>query len=203
MKVVLLGLCMLFVVVLFLQWKDWPDPLPEAGEEPSPSSLEDMPSADSLSTSGLDAISLRPEDNYVTVLERPLFLPERRPLPEELVLETANDQSAEAADVARLDVNATLIISPSEASVWLQDPDHKELVRLRLGDEYEGWTVAEINPDQILMERQGVTETLTVFDFSAQKVSPDRPRLPFSRGSDRSSQPGRLPRPAATSSGGR
>ncbi|MBK5937918.1 hypothetical protein CCR96_01200 [Halochromatium roseum] len=130
---------------------------------------------------------LKPEEDYVSVMERPLFLPDRRPLPDEPADSSAADTSAEATDLAHLDVSATLILAPDQASVWLRDPKRQDLLRLRLGDDYEGWTVAEITPNNIRMERQGATETLELFNYSAPVSPPMRLPTRFNQQPDRPS----------------
>lgn len=201
MKRLLLGISVVLVAILVAQWKDWPDPLPQLGEQELAAAAEGVPAVAAPAIAGLDATSLRPESDYVTVLERPLFLPDRRPSPEEPAADTENDQFAEASEVSKLDVKATLIRTPDDASVWLQDPTNNELVRLRLRDEYQGWTVAKINPDRILLERDGVTEALTVFDFSRPSEPAGRPRAPLGQRPGVVPKPSRPPLPTAPSRG--
>jgi hypothetical protein len=124
----------------------------------------------------------RPEEDYAMVMERPLFLPERRPPEDEPVEEPEEeDASAEIADIRRLDVTATLILSATDASVWVRDPEGPELLRLRLGDDYEGWTVAGIEHDRVIFERQGKTEALDLMNFSRPDVAKGRPARASSR----------------------
>jgi hypothetical protein len=188
MKRLLLGFVLVLAAILLFQWRDWrlelpgalaPDAVPEVEMASAPASPEAAPMP-------------RPEEDYIAVLERPLFLPERRPPEDEPVEEPADeDLAAEVADLARLDVTATLILSPTEASVWVRDPDQPELVRLRLGDDYEGWTVAKIEGDRILMERQGMQETLDLLDFSRGGSGPRQLPRPArrERGEDRRGVP--------------
>ncbi len=171
MKLVLLGIVAGLALILLLQWQDWQETLPEPPVSAMPSELLEGPSGAPPSA---ELSLLKPENDYLAVMERPLFLPDRRPVPEELNLDTP-DLDEEIADLASLDVTATLILSPTDASVWLRDTQHQELVRLRLGDRYQGWQVAQINSDHILLERQGVTETLQLIDFSRSAVPPRRP----------------------------
>ena len=66
----------------------------------------------------------------------------------------AEAQQEQPSDLARLDLNAVLI-TPTASSAWVWDPSKKELVRLRPGDDLEGWSVQEILSDRVLLERQG------------------------------------------------
>lgn len=179
MKLVLLGIAAVLALILLLQWQDWQESLPEPRAADLPAELIEGPSGPPPSA---QLSLLRPEDEYLAVTTRPLFLPDRRPVPEEPNAETP-DLEEEIADLASLDVTATLILSPSEASVWLRDTQQRELVRLRLGDRYQGWQVAQINGDHILLERQGVTEKLQLLDFSRPNVQPRRPARALPPGS--------------------
>jgi len=171
MKLILLGISMLLGLILLLQWQDWRQQLPTSPEAAVPAELLEGPSDPPPSA---ELGILQPEDDYVAVMERPLFLPDRRPAPEASDAEQTPNLDEEIAELERLDVTATLILSPTEASVWLRDLGQKDLVRLRPGDQYQGWTVAQINRDHILMERQGVTEKLELLDFSKPALPPPR-----------------------------
>jgi hypothetical protein len=104
------------------------------------------------------------KEEYAVVTERPLFLPDRRP-PSEEPEEAAPEPEPEKATVlARLDLNA-ILISPAGSSAWIRDPANKNLVRLRPGDDLEGWSVQEILSDRVLLERQGQTDTLILRDY--------------------------------------
>ncbi|MEA3638344.1 MAG: hypothetical protein VBE63_00185 [Lamprobacter sp.] len=175
MKLVLLGIAGLLALSLGLQWWDWREPLPPSPEASVQLDQISAPTTPQLSS---ELSLLRSEEDYIAVVERPLFLPDRRPLPAEAVDVEVPDLQAEIADLAMLDVSATLILSPTEASVWLRDPQQPGLIRLRLGEEYQGWLVAQINADHILLERQGATETLQLLDFSAPPVPVRGPRRP-------------------------
>jgi len=188
MKRVLVVIAVVLVAILLLQWRGWPTELPDGVPATPTAEVADMPAG----PASADAAPMpRPPEDYVVVMERPLFLPERRPPEDEPEEEPVEDLSAEIADLAKLDVTATLILSPTDASVWVRDPDRPELLRLRLGDDYEGWTVAGIEHDRVRMERQGETETLDLLNFSSPGPARDRPGRQINR------QPGtrKLPRP--------
>jgi hypothetical protein len=192
MKLLLLGIAGLLALTLGLQWWDWREPLPPS---PEASVQPDQLSAPTTPQLSAELSALRSEEDYIAVVERPLFLPDRRPLPEDAGDEEGPDLQAEIADLAKLDVSAILVLSPAEASVWLRNPQQPGLIRLRLGEEYQGWVVAQINADHIHLERQGVTETLQLLDFSAPPISPRGPRrvLPpaSARGNPRPAPPRR------------
>lgn len=163
MKKILLLISVALAAVLAMQWRDWPRPSPAGDALPVQGSAELT-----ISPAASPAVaSLGPREDYAVISERPLFVPSRRPPEEEPEAQT-EDIAAEIADLERLDVSAILILSPENASVWLKDPAvaDRSLVRLRVGDVYEGWTVADIKTDQVVMETQGATHTLELLDFS-------------------------------------
>lgn len=179
MNRVLFGFAVVLAVILLLQWR-------ERELEPhrtvAPESVADVAAMPSPPASAETAPMPKPEEDYVMVTERPLFLPDRRPPEDEPVEEVdEQDASAEVADIRRLDVTATLILSATDASVWVRDPEGPELLRLRLGDDYEGWTVAGIEHDRVIMERQGETEALDLMNFSRPDVATGRPTRASSR----------------------
>jgi len=148
--------------VLLWEWWGWPPPLPDSHAlEPAklPADLSSRPTEE---TTDLSA-PLREKEEYAAVTERPLFLPDRRPPSEE----PEEDESTEPdvpSDLAKLDLNAVLI-TPSESSAWIRDPEKKELIRLQPGDKLSGWAVHEILSDRILLERQGSKDTLVLRDY--------------------------------------
>ncbi len=155
--------------ILALQWHDWP-----------PGSLPALPSPDS------DQVSAGPtplapdllarveawEDKgaYAEVIERPLFLPDRRP-PEE---DAGQDQAlteVESASLDGLDLTA-VIMTPDETVAWVLDQAKQGLVKLRTGEDVAGWKVQEIRKDRLLLERQGETNTLLLRIYSAPSIPP-------------------------------
>jgi general secretion pathway protein N len=54
----------------------------------------------------------------------------------------------------------------------VKDPSAASLKRLRLGDEHAGWSVKDILPDRLVLERQGETNELLLRDFSKAQPAP-------------------------------
>lgn len=179
MKGLLLALALLLGGVLVLEWHSWSpgDAVPTA------------PAAAGQATAGRDATSTDlggvaleppPMEDYASVVERPLFLPERRPPPPE----EAEEPVAENEPMTELDgVDLTaVVITPAVVSAWVRAPGENEVKRLRLGDEFDGWTVKTIAPDELVLERQGETNRLTLRDYENAPPPipptrmPDRPR---------------------------
>lgn len=162
MKHVLPGtLAFALLGLLAWQWQDWPPVRPEVGADPAlEGHVPDAP-PDLLAT-------LKPpadRDSYASIVERPLFRPDRKPEPppdEEPAVAPAPGPEL-ALDT--LDLNAVMI-TPTGVSAWVKNPAQPKLQRLRLGDELAGWSVREIRDDRILLERQGEEYALVLRDYS-------------------------------------
>lgn len=148
---------------LTLQWLDWPPPMPVVESANAPGGNPSVVSStqpDLLAR--LDTLDTR--DNYVSIVERPLFRPDRKPEP--MSDEPAGTLGPEAsAELSAFDLNAVLITSEI-VSAWVQDPTQLKLRRLRIGDDLRGWSVTDIQEDRVLLERQGQQDALILRDYS-------------------------------------
>nr|WP_209262273.1 hypothetical protein [Thiorhodococcus minor] len=181
------------VAVLTLQWLGWS---PEAiAPEPQPTpttaaSLEGAASVEPELLAKLDAGE--PKDSYASVVEHPLFRPDRLPEPPEDEEPEVDTTAESSQELDAVDLSAVLI-SPTVVSAWVRDPSQPKLQRLRIGDELMGWSVQSILEDRVLLERQGERDELILRDYS--KTPPAAPpaaaRTPARR------RPPRPPRAAA------
>ena len=175
MKALLLALAALLGGVLALEWHGWSaeQALPAAPAAPGRTGpAGDTPSRELAA----DALEPPPKEDYASVVERPLFLPERRPPPPE----EAEEPTAEEAPLTELtgvDLTA-VVITPAVVSAWVRSPGDDELKRLRLGDDFEGWTVKAIAPDELVLERQGETNRLSLRDYANAPPAIPPTRLP-------------------------
>jgi general secretion pathway protein N len=174
MRLILIAMIALLALAAVLQWRDWPPTLPAV---PAAGSL-DLPELPEQPSFTLD--DERARDDYLSVVERPLFLPDRRPPQSPAPVDNMADGAEVPADeeLTGVDVNAILINTEARRSVWLVDPSQgNELIRKRLGDDFKGWVIKDIEADRVRFERQGRIETLDLLDFSAssQRRLPVRP----------------------------
>ncbi|MCG6941195.1 MAG: hypothetical protein LJE69_08085 [Thiohalocapsa sp.] len=162
MKSMLLSLALLLGLVLVVQWRGWSGDasLPAPPDAPAKAAAREDTAAAELRGVPLEP---PPKEDYASVVERPLFLPDRRPPPPE----ETGEQEGEEEPVTELDgVDLTaVVITPDVVSAWVRSPDDNELKRLRLGDEFAGWTVKGIAPDELVLERQGETNRLLLRDY--------------------------------------
>jgi len=177
MKSALSLLALALLGLLFLQWRDWPPELPEAPQESAAGDAQQpqggAPSADDL------LAPPPPKEDYASVAERPLFLPDRRPPPDDP--EPDDETLPETlTELDGMDLTA-VVITPSTVSAWVRRPNQRETERLRLGDEFEGWTVKTIEPDRLVLERQGETDQLVLRDYANAPAFVPPPPTPLAR----------------------
>jgi general secretion pathway protein N len=153
--------------ILTFQWIGWPPPAPSRESTNVPGTTEPVaPPTQPDLLARLDTGDTK--DHYVSIIERPLFRPDRKPEP------PSDEQSGpevpqESTELSAFDLNAVLI-TPDVVSAWIQDPAQPKLRRLRIGDDLQGWSVTGILEDRVLLERQGQQDALILRDYS--KASP-------------------------------
>jgi type II secretory pathway component PulC len=99
---------------------------------------------------------------FSAIVERPLFLPSRRPPSEESV----------AASTPTPDVSLFgIVISTGEPFALVKPDTGGDPIRVQQGEEISGWTVDRIEADRILI-RQGRTESELLLDFTAPASPP-------------------------------
>jgi hypothetical protein len=110
--------------------------------------------------------TLRLEDLSAT-RERPLFAPTRRPPPPpqvEAAPEAAPVEVKAAAVVAEpppFDLVGS-VIGPDAAFALLRNKTTSQVIRLRSGDDAQGWRVGEIAARSVALERDGRRESLAL-----------------------------------------
>jgi general secretion pathway protein N len=182
----LFAACALILVgVLYVQWRSWPPAPPQAaaaqqGNAPAAIPGDQVPAPEDL------LLPPPPKEDYASIVERPLFLPDRRPPPDEPEEQEPTEPEA-PSDLDGTDLTA-VIITPAAVSAWVRPPKSKETERLRLGDDFQGWTVKTIEADRLVFERQGETNEVILRDY-AHSPPTVPPRTPITR-----RQPGNRPR---------
>lgn len=160
---VLLVMLLALVGVLGWEWYDWRPPEPPPVEAP-------REAAPVLPPKGV--VGELPElERYAVVAERPVFNEDRRPSKGEPST-TEEPPPEEPSPPPQYDLTAVLI-TPGSKTAWLKRPGEPLSERVLEGDQIEGWTLAQIREDRILLERQGEKNTLVLRDFSNKgAVSP-------------------------------
>lgn len=178
MKPMLFVLSLLLAGVLTLQWRGW---APDGGLPAPPPAPANAAGGTEVGPTDVDPMALEPppKEAYASVTERPLFLPERRPPPDE----PEDGPVVEDEPLPELDgVDLTaVVITPAVVSAWVRSADAKGVKRLRLGEDFQGWTVKTIEPARLVLERQGETNELPLRDYANAPPPIPPTRLPPSR----------------------
>lgn len=193
---VLIGLS----VLLVMQWRDWPPD--RMGSRP------DTPRevAPPIGEKGDNPLAQLPppleKQDYVSVTERPLFLPGRRPPEETPEAEDPEGVPGEGEPLTALDamdLNA-VIITPDGAVAWVSTPNSPKPQKVRIGDEFEGWKVKAITPDNVEVQGVASTDSLILRNYSqGGQPPPNRPpaRAAAKPGGAAAKPNGRPPRQAS------
>lgn len=166
-------LVVILLAILALQWLTWsPDDIaPQPPSSPASASPgEGVAAVEPELLAKLDAGE--PKDSYASVVEHPLFRPDRLPEPPEDEVPEVDTDAETSQELDAVDLSAVLI-SPTVVSAWVKDPSQPKLQRLRIGDELMGWSVQSILEDRVLLERQGERDELILRDYS--KTPPAAP----------------------------
>ena len=109
-------------------------------------------------------------EEFEAVLERPLFSPERRP---------PVRTTAPAPIVARgfnYALKGVLINDSSRIALLRRDSDG-QIIRLRKGEELDGWVLEEVKPDSIVVDQAGKKHYLELtFDIQPTAERPSARR---------------------------
>jgi general secretion pathway protein N len=113
--------------------------------------------------------TLPPLASFAEVTERPLFSSSRRPIAVDA------PQSAERSFSATL---AGIVISASSRIIIVSHGDPPVLTRLKEGDDLDGWSVTSIDPNRVLLRRDGVEQQLKLQDVPGRTAvaAPNRPQ---------------------------
>ena len=162
------------LVILTLQWITWSPGLPLiSAANPSVGAAQSDEGASPDPLSQLKAPEER--ESFASVIERPLFRPDRKPEPPIADEKGPQGDPEAAAALETMDLTAVLI-SPTATTAWVKDPKQPKLRRLRIGDDFDGWAVREIRDDRVVLERQGDKDELLLRDFSKTPPPAATPR---------------------------
>lgn len=169
---ILLGLC----VLLVLQWRDWPPDRMSSRPDVPGEAIQPIGEKEDNPLAQLPP--LVEKQDYVSVTDRPLFLPGRRPPEETPESEDPKGAPGEGESLTALDamdLNA-VIITPDGAVAWVSTPNSPKPQKVRIGDEFEGWKVKAITPDNVEVQGLASTDSLVLRNYSqGGQPSPNRP----------------------------
>ena len=107
---------------------------------------------------------LPPIDTLSETVERPLFLPDRRP--------PTIDEAAEESENAEsgLFTLVGIIVSPTQRIALVKVSGSQDVLQLSEGQQANGWTVLQIRPEEVIFESNDKTETIELIDIKAPKA---------------------------------
>ncbi len=118
-------------------------------------------------------------------IDRPLFLPARRPVEVEEPLPSAETPKVDAP----LEVVVSgVIMAEKRQFALVRRQAGGETLRLAAGDTIDGWTVTSVLPDRVLFLRDETTKEIELKDLTPSKPKP-KPRRGRSRRRTTPSQP--------------
>jgi hypothetical protein len=144
------GLCFVFVLVVILDTnRDYE--LTAAGES------ENQAIEGNQQTAGEAAlVSAKPLGDYDQIIERPLFMQDRRPYVAEGLAQTPqkNRRQKPTARIAQDEyILSAVIITSKKRIALLQSQREKKLQKLHQGDELDGWTLTDIQPAWVSLKK--------------------------------------------------
>ena len=119
-----------------------------------------------------------PLDTYSEVVERPLFREDRRPyIPEPTVeREPPGDTGP---DITTLISLSATVINEDERIALIERKQDRKLQQLRQGEEFNGWTLNQIQADDITMQKGQETRHITLsVKLSRQQAQPQQDGKP-------------------------
>ncbi len=160
---------LLLTLILLLQWLGWSRESAVADYLQPRATTSGNPSA-GITGGTLPPAGPEPVEAYSVVTERPLFIIGRRPIQKPEVV-------VEKAPPAKVDLVLELFGIVATAEGWhalIRSPEG-ESRKLAVGDEYQGWRVAEIEPDRVLFARDQRTEVFNLRTFPEQAPAAGKP----------------------------
>lgn len=117
-------------------------------------------------TSGRPLSELPPIESFSETVERPLFLPDRRPPAIEETQEEAEDVES------GLFTLLGIIVSPTQRIALVKVRGSQAVLQLSEGQQANGWTVLQIRPEEVIFESNDKTETIELIDIKTPTRRP-------------------------------
>ncbi len=102
---------------------------------------------------------LPPIESFSETIERPLFLPDRRPPTIEETPEA--DEDIESGLFTLIGI----IVSPTQRIALVKVRGSQTVLQLSEGQQANGWTVLQIRPEEVIFESNDKTETIELIDI--------------------------------------
>lgn len=149
-QVFLAGLCLVFVLIIIIDMNSNYEIT--IAEDSVTKNTEEKWQA----TTDAALVAVKPLNEYDQIVERPLFMQDRRPYAPEQVVE-ASQSNSRNKPVARTAQNdymlSAVIITGNKRIALLQSNRNNKLQKLNQGDELDGWTLTDVQPAQVSLTK--------------------------------------------------
>lgn len=167
----LLLLCVLLGYVVYIQ-AEAALPLP-----PEPR-VTAAPMESSAGPADEPEFSMPPLENFAETLARPLFMDTRRPPepgaePVALEPDPQPEPPKPTPKLVGMELSG-IVITPASRVALVRSARGREVVRLKEGEEIDGWIVETIDPDRVVLRQADAFEELTLKDKTGKRSAPPR-----------------------------
>lgn len=151
----MLGLLVLLLLVLFVEWQFI------GGSEPrlvKSSSLEKKTPNQEIRLPVL-ALKKQSLDDYDEMVERPLFIKGRKPVSENKV-EKTHEVKTEYSPIDKINLVGLYSVKDRKVALFSKQAKDKHYPKRSEGEDIFGWQLKKILPDRVILERDGKEERL-------------------------------------------
>lgn len=133
--------------LVYFQLRDTPKA--EVPNPPAGAAIAELPP--------LVIFKMPPAETFDAILERPIFSPERRPVPEP---EEAEKPKIITSSVPlAVTLKGTIVDGPERTAI-LFDQRKKSIISLKESGQFQSWTLSHIGPEEVTFTRDGVEQHL-------------------------------------------
>ncbi|MCU7929642.1 MAG: hypothetical protein KZQ90_02500 [Candidatus Thiodiazotropha sp. (ex Codakia rugifera)] len=158
MKALLITLLLLLMAIVMLEWMTWPERYNQAlliTSEPRKVAPENR---SRINQSNL----LKEQQTYQTIADSTLFREDRQGYKHEM---KDPDAAGTNQQLSKFRLLGIVLTDHLEPSALIYNEQIKESQTLHIGDSVGSWTLQDINPEYIVLGRQGQIEKIALRNF--------------------------------------
>ena len=153
LTLILMGSCLVIGGLVFFEWQysqSYQTKLASDLSETKASTveIEEIPTLNEI---------IKPIGLYDEVVNRPLFVEGRKPI------ESVEEDTLTSFNGKKLGITLKGIVSIPDGMIALLEDKEKKRYRLRMGDEVEGWEIAELQTDKVILKKNGEQKELLLW----------------------------------------
>jgi len=121
-----------------------------------------------------EVVSIKPVSDYDQIIERPLFMPNRRPYTADGIVESRQNNGRKnlvTKSTQHEYMLSAVVITENRRIALLYSKKDNKLQKLNQGDELDGWTLIDIQPSQVSLKKGAAIKQLEL----TVKRSPQQP----------------------------